>query len=284
MFKKIKSAFYALKVYGLKKCVFNALSMWVSDVCVVSFQKSGQTWTRVMFRKVLSLKYGIKKLSLETHMLTLFKPAPNVWFTHAGCTINQRQRQKSLAINDKALDFIKMLKRKKIILLVRDPRDEIVSLFHDHTKRNFCYEKGDTSKFLRDPDWGLRRPIDFMNLWAEEMDKRKEDFLLVRYEDLKNDAHKELKRILDFVKIKVDNYIINEAVKYGSFENMRKMEMARKYKDHRMLPKNINDPNSYRTRKGKVGSHKEELNEKDIEYMNKEIKEKLNPIFGYSAR
>lgn len=268
MLGKIKSLVYILRNYGIRSCFFNFFSILISDACVVSFQKSGRTWLRVMLAKVLSLKYN-KRISLETQTMTLFKPDPNVFFTHAGCTRNNN-----------LLNFGKMLKNKKIVLLVRDPRDEIVSLYHDHTKRNFWY-KGDISSFIRDPDWGLKKVLNFMNLWAEEMSKRREDFLLIKYEDMKNDTKKELKKILNFLNIQTSEEIIDEAVKYGSFENMRKIELKGEIKDWRIKPVNPNDPNSFKTRKGKIGSHKEELNQEDIDHINKEIKEKLNPIFEY---
>lgn len=279
MFKKIRSIIRAIRIYGILSCFRNYFSILTSNVCVVSFQKSGQIWTIMMFGKVISLKYGIhdvgkglvKKIKLDTVLMTLFKPIPTVLFTHAGSTSNED-----------SLDYVKMLKKKRIVLLVRDPRDEIVSLYHDHTKRNLWY-KSNVSDFVRDPDWGLKKVIKFMNLWAEEMDKRKDDFSLLRYEDMKKETPKELKKFLAFLKIEVDDSIIDEAIKYGSFENMRKMELAKEFKDPRMLPHNVNDLNSYRTRKGKVGSHKEELNKEDIEYINKEIKEKLNPVFGYNT-
>ena len=59
------------------------------------------------------------------------------------------------------------------------------------------------------------------------------------------------------------------------------MEMAKEIKDYRMLPGDITDPNSFRTRKGKVGGYKEELNHDDMIYINKELNDKLNPFFDY---
>lgn len=269
MFKNIKSIIHTIKTYGVGSCFFNYFSILISDVCVVSFQKSGRTWLRMMLAKVLALKYNTEKIRLDTQFMTLFKPEQNVLFSHAGCTQN----------NDR-LDYRKIFKNKKIIFLVRDPKDEIVSLYHDHTKRNFWY-KGHISNFIRDPKWGLKKVIAFMNLWAEEMNRRQKDFLLIKYEDMKKDTHKELKKILNFLRIEADDKIINKAVEYGSFKNMRIMELNREFKDWRMQSGDIKDPNSYRTRKGKIGSYKEELNKKDIEYLKKEIKEKLNPIFKY---
>lgn len=266
MIPKFKNTIQIVKSYGIKRCLFNYFSILISDACVVSFRKSGRTWLRVMLAKILSLKHDIKNLGLEVHLMTLFKSAPNVFFSHGGSTAN--------------LDFRKLLKRKKIILLVRDPRDAIVSLFHNHTKRTVLYKEG-ISEFIRKPDGEFKKMIVFMNNWAEEVKNRKQGLLLIKYEDMQKDIYKELKKVLNFLNINVDDTIIDEAVRYGSFENMRKMETSGAFKDARMRPRNIDDENSYKTRKGRVGSYKEELNEEDISYLNTEIKTKLDPIFGY---
>lgn len=269
MLKKVKSAVYAIKSYGLKKCFVRIFSVLISDAYIVSYKKSGKTWLKVILAKVIALKHG-SEMKLDTHLMSLFKSTPNIMFSHAGST-----KKNNILI----LDFGKLLKRKKILFLARDPRDQIVSLFHGTTKRTFLY-KGNISKFIRDSELGINKLIDFMNYWAKEIDK-KEDSLIVTYEDLRKDTNKELKKILDFLKINVDDNIIDEAVNYSSFNNMRKMELAGTFNDFRMLPVNKKDSNSFKTRKGKVGGYKEELSKEDIAYLDKEIKEKLNPIFGY---
>lgn len=275
----IRSAINLVKSFGLRKCFFNAFSVLVSDVYVVSYMRCGQTWLRMMFIKALCLKYGFKTKSLETQFMTLFRSAPNVFFTHAGCTTVLKPGGRHF-FNKQIFEFIKMYKSKKIILLVRDPRDLIVSLYHDHSKRRVCYQ-GSISDFVRNRGLGLEKPISFMNAWADEMGKRKDDFLIVRYEDLKRNANKELRKIFDFLKISISNEIISKAVKFSSFENMRRMELEKSYKDHRMLPVDTKDVDSYRARKGKVGGYKEELCKEDIDYIGNYMFKRLNPVFGY---
>lgn len=275
----IKSIGCLIKSSGLRKCIFNMFSVLVSDVYVVSYMRCGQTWLRMMLIKVLCLKYGFKTDSLETQFMTIFRSAPNVFFTHSGSTIK--------CFHDKQISkFINLYKGKKIILLVRDPKDTIVSSYHDFTKRRCKIleedpYQGSVSDFIRDKGLGIEKPIRFMNIWAEEMEKRKDDFLLIRYEDLKKNTAKELRKVFDFLKVDVSDEIISKAVKFGSFDNMRKMELERVYQDNRMLPVDIKDVNSYRARKGKVGSYKEELCKKDIEYIENYVSNRLNPVFGY---
>lgn len=262
---------YAIKSYGLKSFLRNAFSIAISDAVVVSFQKSGRTWLRLMLGKVLEKQYSIKKIRLDTEYITLFKPLPNILFSHAGCTKKHNK-----------LSFQRIFRRKKIILLTRDPRAVIVSLFHDHTKRNFWYEGNNLSDFIRSV-WGLSKIINFMNSWAEEVKRRnKEDCLILTYENFYTKAAEELKRFLNFLELKHTDEIIAEAVQYGSVDSMRKMELNNAFKDQRMAPGDKKDQQSYRTRKCKLGSFKEELSKEDLSYIDQELKAKLDPLFGYN--
>jgi len=241
----------------------------ISDAHVVSYRKSGRTWLRLLIAKVLSESYGFKKIKLDTQYMTLFSKAPNVVFSHAGCTIN-----------DNKVNFKKLLRKKKIVFLSRDPRDDVVSLYNDYTKRDNVCEM-DPSSFIRDEKYGVGMIVRYLNSWKAEMDKRQGDFLLVRYEDMKKDAGHELRRVLDFLKIKYTPEVIEKAVEYGSFSNMRKMEATDTFDDKRMQARDKDDISSYKTRKGKVGSHKEELSAEDILYLDEQVKAHLDPEFGY---
>ena len=201
--------------------------------------------------------------------MTLFSRAPNILITHAGSTKFPNR-----------INFVRLLRHKKIIFLVRDPRDIVVSLYHSARTREKIYE-GSVSDFIRDEQFGFHHIIVFMNRWSAEMKRRPKDFLLIKYEDLKKDTHVQLRRIVDFFHIPASDDILKNAVDYGSFEHMRKLEMAGAVKDYRMKPGDVQDPNSFRTRKGKVGSYKEELSASDIAYINSHL-QKLDPVLGYS--
>ena len=71
----------------------------------------------------------------------------------------------------------KSLKSKKIIFLVRDPRDIVVSLFHGSRTRDLVYDGSDISVFIRDKNCGFPKIIKFMNIWANEIKKGETDLL-----------------------------------------------------------------------------------------------------------
>ena len=264
------SPFYALKRYRVKSIARSAFSLAISDVVVVSFRKSGRTWLRLMLSKILTEQHKMGEIKLDTEYMTLFKPLPNVMFSQAGST----QRNNNL-------DFRKLYRGKKVVLMIRDPRAVLVSLYHDYNSRKVWKEGKTISEFNRDPDWGLAQVLRFMNLWAEEL-KHKNDILVLKYEDLYLETMQEMKRFLAYLPLTADDTVIESAIVFGSAKNMRKMEEQKTFNDARMLPANAADPNSYTARKCKLGSFREELAAEDLSYITEQMKLQLDPIFGYN--
>ena len=261
---------YAFRVYTPKSILFNMASIITSDFVIVSFQKCGKTWVRVMLSKILQEKYNIKNIKLNLQEMTWFTKAPNILISHGGSTKDNNK-----------IKFEKIFRNKKKILLCRDPRDIVVSLFHGSRTRDKVYDGDNISTFIRDPACGFPKIIAFMNKWAEEYQKRPQDFIRVRYEDLKIDTKSELQKITQFMGINASEELLHKTVEFGSFQNMRKMEMKEEINDYRMKSGDKNDPNSFRTRKGKVGGYKDELSQEDQDYINNQVKENLDRFYGY---
>ena len=71
--------------------------------------------------------------------------------------------------------------------------------------------------------------------------------------------------------------MVDEIVKFTTFENMRKMELD---KDNLLADKkghfgkhtNPHHPDSFRVRRGVIGGYKDEMNPDDIDYCNERMK------------
>jgi hypothetical protein len=268
-FAQIKKIPYAIKKYGLPRFIYNAWSIAVSDVVIVSFQKCGKTWLRVMLSKILQNHYNIKDIRLDLQEMSIFTKAPNILISHAGSTKDNN-----------TIDFTKVFKHKKVIFLVRDPRDIVVSLFHGSRTRDMVYSGGSISEFIRDPNCGFPKIMQFMDVWAKNLQQR-DNYIIVRYEDMKKDSANELQRICNFVDIPAKTSLLQETAEYGDFKNMRKLEMSNKINDYRMKPGDKSDPNSFRTRKGKSGGYLEELSAEDIAYVDKLMQKTMPKFLGY---
>src|SRR5262249_28620049 len=114
-------------------------------------------------------------------------------------------------------------KRHRVIFLVRDPRDVLVSKFYSLKYREKKYDQ-DLSSFIREERGSLATIVAYYNLWHRERQKPA-DFILVRYEDMHAHTGHELYRVLRFIGLhEIDAAKLNAAVTFGSFDNMRQLE------------------------------------------------------------
>jgi hypothetical protein len=257
----------------------------LADGVIVSFGKSGRTWLRVMLSRFYQVKYGIG----ERHLIgfdNLHKKnraIPKLFFTHDNYLKDYTGNRDSKA------DFYD----KKVVLLVRNPLDVAVSQFFQWKFRmrpgkkalNQYPEHGSDIEiydFLMDPDAGLTKIIDYLNLWASEAGKIK-DLLIVRYEDMRSNTGEVLERIVTFLGTPGDQDQIQEAVRFASVENMRNMETKRTFwlSGSRMVAKDKSNPNSYKVRKAKVGGYRDYFDDSQIQTLNQLVADRLDSIFGY---
>ncbi|HLC81295.1 MAG TPA: sulfotransferase domain-containing protein [Candidatus Nanoarchaeia archaeon] len=242
------------------------------DAYIISFPKSGRTWVRMLLAQALSLEFN-QKLNLDLYKMTLGSGLANIKTDPR--TGNYRQ-----AGGSKSLGVKRMFKNKKIIFLVRDPKDVLVSYYYEWTRRRDAAYEGKLAQFIRE-EFTLPAITEFMNSWAEEMERRPQDFLLVAYENLHRDPKLELQRMLNFLAISVSESSLTRAVEASSFDRMLQMEKINTFAgDHRLQAVNLNDQNSFKMRKGKVGGFKEILTGEDLSYVNSKLAG-LNRRFGY---
>jgi len=262
-----------------------------ADVYVVSFPKCGRTWLTLLVGRAIQQHFGLDKNDpLQLRKLGDLRPEiPRIAPTHD--ELPQWKKPDELS-HDKS-----RYEGKKVIFLVRDPRDTFVSNYFQKKKRvtvsrSFFFFKrrgrernqpfdGELADFMNTSIGGFDSLLRFFNIW-EQQRTVPDGFLLVRYEDLHEDAGRELRRVLDFIGVAgVDDEIVNEAVRFASFDNMHKMEREEAFKHGKMKPADKNDSESYKTRKGKVGGYVEYLTEEQIAELNAKMSERLTPFYGY---
>ncbi len=249
------------------------------DYYIVSHPKAGRTWLRTILAKIISEHF---KIPMQLNLLTVRRynrNIPGVEFTHAKSGIKYRMRYSA----HPQFQIPWHIKRKPAIFLARDPRDTVVSFYYQARKRRGVYV-GSLSDFIRDERLGIDSVVDFMNVWAGYIKENPDKTLLVSYEQLHTDTVSTVRRVLDFMNLNmVDDDTIRSAVAFASFENLRKLEASGYFNEDILRPADPNDPNSYKVRKGKIGSYLEELSPEDIEYVERAV-ERLDPLFGYKPR
>lgn len=174
--------------------------------------------------------------------------------------------------------------RDKVIFLVRDPRDVITSRWFAVKYREKVRYDGELNQYLRENSGSLATIIEYFNIWYDQQ-TRLRDFLLVRYEDLYGDTAPILRRVLEFIGIDdVDDALLDAAVAFGSFDNMRRLEENNAYNHRTLRPETKGDYRSYKTRKGIIGDHRNLLDAENQAFVDRLINADLNPGFGYTGR
>jgi len=233
---------------------------------LVSFPKTGRTW----------LNYMLKQMVKQSN-----HPLKN----NENFIFNEHDSSEIIIENgtrNNPLDVFKFTsrdryKRGKVLFLVRDPRDVVVSHFHQVTKRAknpFVFNS--ISDFVKDDILGFKRIIQYYNLWFFQKDIPK-DFLLIKYEDLLNQGVDTLSEINKFFNIDITKDKIEKIYSESSADKMRKKEKENKLEGFTDFGK---DRDKLKVRNAKSGGFINELSEDDILFCNKEMK-LLNSYYNY---
>ncbi len=186
---------------------------------------------------------------------------PKVKFTHDGASM------KSGLKYDRLMYGHRNYKNSKVVFVGRDVRDTLVSAYFQATKRINVYD-GDIGEFAKSELYGVDKILSFYKLWHEAYQESR-SFMYTSYELMHENAHRELKRVLNFMNIGVDEELVDKAVASCSFSNMKTMEKEGEGTSSAFQPADKSDSESYKTRKGKVGGYVDHLSEEDVGYIQK---------------
>jgi len=256
-----------------------------ADVVLVSFGKSGRTWLRVMLSRLYQRLYGLPANVLISfdNFHSMNAAIPKMFFTHDNYLGDYTGN------TDSKVDFY----GKKVVLLARDPRDVAVSQYFQWKYRMKTSKKAinqypdhgaevSVFDFVMNPNAGLPKVIAFLNIWAQEA-ANIEHFFLLRYEDLKASPADTLTKLVAFMGTPANADDVLDAVEFSSYDNMKKMETRKTFwlSGGRMLPKDRDNPNSYKVRRAKVGGYRDYFDDDEVAQIEALTATTLAPLFGY---
>lgn len=259
------------------------------DVLVVSFPKSGRTWLRVFLSRYRQRLLALPEFDLSIHRT----PGPKgvtYDFSHAGADPKFGfLRLRKLVMRNSDSRLLKLLPpwwygirdiaiprgAGRYLFLVRDPRDVLVSYYHQARSRNRFWA-GDMDSFARHRFIGIARIVELMNHLAACRDPLGAPFIY--YEDLCGDPAGGFGALLEAAGDEVDTDLIREAVEYSSFERMRRMEQGGRH-GKRLSARRKGDPNSLKTRKGGTGGYRDELPPATVDFIESYICEHLDTFY-----
>lgn len=242
----------------------------LTSAYVLSYPGSGRTWLTVLIGKAIIDEFRIEGANPSRlgDLVERGRGVPRIDVRHDGRPQLQRPEQVE---RDKS-----RFARKSVVLLVRDPRDAIISYYFEASKRRGRFQ-GTAGEFLRHPVGGLDTLLTYYNVWADcrSVPRR---FYMVRYEDLHSDPVGQLGRVMQTIGLSPGRASLEAAVGFSSFENMRKLE-AKGFDRPELDRRNPKDVESFKARKGRVGGYRDYLSAADIEYLDERIAERLSPVY-----
>lgn len=257
-----------------------------ADFVVVSAGKSGRTWFRVMLSHLYHLRYGVPEdelLSFDNYHR--HDPAiPRILFTH-----DQRADPWNAGGRARAEPF----RGKRVLLLVRDPRDVVVSMYFHRSKRAEP-EAGETepvrdlaqevsiADYLLGDEGRLPIHVRMLNRWQQRL-AGLPGSAMVRYEDLRARPEAEMARVAQFFGGGFDPSHIRAAVEFATFERMREKEAQSYFTTDRLRPGTSDDPDSFKVRRGKVGGWRDYVTADEAEAIDAYLAVQLDSAYGYGV-
>lgn len=191
------------------------LDVFPDDVYLVSYPKSGNTWTRFLIANLAFPEAGVDFKNINE-----LTPDPEALSKRKLLTVPRPRIIKSHQYFDP--------RYPKVIYIVRDPRDVLLSQYHFAIKRRLIPDDFPIKEYLprflgKDQDHNYGNWRDNVASWFY-LRRNNPDFLLIRYEDLLSDGKQQLARIADFLGLPQDAHRIESALQRSSAERMRELE------------------------------------------------------------
>jgi Sulfotransferase domain len=190
--------------------------VYPDDTFIVSYARSGNLWTRFLVANLIHP-------NLEVRLSNIERLVPD--------TCNQSSRALKRVPRPRFIKSHQYFdhRYKKIIHVVRDPRDVVISYYHFQRKYRHIADNYPLERYVDDFLHG-RLGSDEWGTWNENvaswMMTRGDDpgFLALRYEDMILDPHREVSRIAEFLRVEITPARLDQVIALSSGDHLKKLE------------------------------------------------------------
>ncbi len=192
------------------------LAVYPDDTFIVSYPRSGNTWTRFLVANLIhpeepatfaNIEQWVPDSEAQSSRYLKRIPRPRVIKSHQ--YFDHRYR--------------------KVMYIVRDPRDVSLSYYDFQRKYRQIADDYPLTRYISDfvcgrlisADWGTWG--ENVGSWLSARNGRP-GFLLIRYEDMKNNTTRELANIASFLGVEASERQLAQTIVRSSADTMRKLE------------------------------------------------------------
>ncbi len=232
-----------------------------AEVLFLSIQKAGRTWVRYFLQEYTLAATGTT-ISLKPRAMPKTTIFPSICFTADFFDFHDRDEEEPYSV------FEAQLLAKPLILLVRDPRDLIVSYYYfarrlnpDDFKRIVPSETFD--EFVSSPIYGMERIARVYKVQRDLFRRHDSEKLLLSYEDLWQNPTEHFAQLVRFlIRADPDADAFAKALGSSAFDRMqaREIEISRSGQAREFQRLGVDnwsgDTNDLKVRAGGTGSYR----------------------------
>lgn len=226
----------------------------------LSFPKAGRSWVCFFLARYLAERTGHP---LDLDLLAEGRELPPIAFLHEHIDVYEDVPARPRLLN------ARLLKRRRLMVLVRDPRDTLVSYWYQKGVREQRPVPASLRVFADSPVYGIERISQSTSLLLDFYESHPGEKLLVAYEDLVRDQTRGLSTVLCFALDgrPPDESCLRRALEGSMFEAMRDWERRLTRREARVLYRDRFGPRQdgalkngyFKVRRGEVGAFTTEM-------------------------
>jgi hypothetical protein len=238
------------------------------DVFVVTFPRSGTTWTEQMVHLLVhNGEQGEQRLTDAVPWLETLPHRPNGMHETLKAMHGRR-------LFTSHLPYPLMPRAKnttaKYVYVARNPKDVATSFyFHDQSKGGYEGTWEEHFQLFMNGDLTFGSYFDHVLPWWETSQRNK-NILFLKYEDMKNNLVDNIAKIASFLDIQADSQLIDQVVALSSFKSMSSGQNT----NFDWIPQRAGVPSHFR--KGDIGDWRNQFSEEQSQKLDAVFMEKMN--------